>query len=123
VKAIPIGTRKNIIAAKERGEKVDDIIKWFNAGKRTIYNLLKIYKETGSYEPLPFTGRKSIIFTDEVNERIKLKVKENPGITQEEIIEELSLGVTQPGLSKQMKKIGLTFKKRLYTLQGNKEKM
>jgi len=123
LKAIPIETRKNIIEAKRRGEKIDDIIKWFNIGRRTIYNLLKTYKETGSCIPLPFKGRKSIIFTDEINERIKLKVKENPSITQEEIIEELSLGVTQPALCKHMKKLGLTLKKRLYTLQENKEKM
>jgi transposase len=123
LKAIPVETRKNIIEAKGRGEKIDDIIKWFNVGRRTIFNLFKTYKESGTYVPLPFTGRKSIIFTDEVNERIKLKVKENPSITQERIIEELSLGVTQPALCKHMKKLGLTLKKRHYTLQENKGKM
>ena len=76
MRAIPVETRENIIEAKRRGEKIEDIIKWFNIGRRTIYNLIKRYKERGTSAPLPFTGRKTIIFTEEVNEKIKLKVKE-----------------------------------------------
>ena len=111
MRAISVETRENIIGAKRRGEKIEDIIKWFNIGRRTIYNLIKRYKESGTCVPLPFTGRKTKIFTEEVKEKIRLKVKENPSITQEGIIEELSLGVTQAALSKQMKKMGITLKK------------
>jgi len=123
MRAISVETRENIIGAKRRGEKIEDIIKWFNIGRRTIYNLIKRYKESGTCVPLPFTGRKTKIFTEEVKEKIRLKVKENPSITQEGIIEELSLGVTQAALSKQMKKMGITLKKKQYTLQENREKM
>jgi len=121
---IPVSNRerKNIIDAKERGESIENIIKWFGICKTTIYNIYKQYKETGSYEPLPFPGKISTIFDKDINEKVLKKVKEKPDITQEELIEELGLNITQSGMSRHMKKLGLTLKKRLYMQPGYKEK-
>ena len=112
---VPVSNRerKNIIDAKERGESIENIIKWYGVCKTTIYNVYNQYKKTGSYEPLPFPGKISSIFDENVNEKILKKVKETPDITQEELIEELGLDVTQSGMSRHMKKLGLSLKKRL----------
>ena len=114
--------RKNIIEAKERNESISNIIKWFKISKDTIYRIWRKYKETGSYEAKPFPGKQST-FSEEINIKITKKIKEQPDITQEELIEAFSLNVTQAGLSKHLKKLGYTLKKRLSLLVENKEKM
>ena len=121
MKPISNSERKKIIEAKERGESIANIIKWFGVCRTSIFNICTQYKETGSYEPKPFPGKQST-FTDEINNQIKAMVADNPSITQEELIEEIGLEVTQSGMSRHMKKLGLTLKKRLSILQENKEK-
>jgi len=122
MKPISNDKRRNIIDAKERGELVENIIKWFGVGSATINRIWRKYKQTGSYEPIPYAGRKSG-FTKEIDDKIYKLVSKRPDITQEEIIDELSLYVTQSGMSRHMKKLGLTLKKRLLILQDKKEKM
>ena len=122
---VPVSNRerKNIIDAKERGESIENIIKWFGVCKTTIYNIYNQYKETGSYEPKPYPGKVSFIFDKKTDEKILKKIKEQPDITQEDLIEELHLDITQSGMSRHLKKLGLTLKKRLFMLQDYKEKM
>lgn len=114
--------RKNIIEAKQRGESLENIIKWFCVSKATINRIYKIYKDTGNYEPVAYTGRRSS-FTEEMNTKIRTIVKNTPDITLQEIIDKLKLKVTVSGLSRHMETIGLTFKKRRSMLRDSKEKM
>ena len=102
---IPISNseRKKIIEARERGESYENIVKWFKVSISTIFNILRKYKETGFYEAKEFPGKQSS-FTDEMNSKIIAKIKETPDITQQGLIDELKLSISQPGLSKHLKK-------------------
>lgn len=109
----PIGHEKRaaIIAAKQRGESEKDIIKWLNVSRSAITKIWNNYQKTNSYEPKPYAGRKSEI-DDETSEKIIREISTNPDITHRELIEKLSLPLTESGLSRWLKKINLTYKER-----------
>ena len=113
--------RKNIIEAKERGETTNDIIKWLDVSKSTINNIYKKYRDTGDYEPIAYTGRKPT-FTEEINNEIIKAVTNKPDITLEELIDKLDLEVGISGLSRHMKKINLTLKKR-HLIQSDRKSL
>jgi len=121
---VPIANdvRRNIIEAKKRNESNKNIIKWFNVSQSSVDKIWKRYRVTGSYEPQPYPGRVTEIFTDEINDKIISKIKETPDITQQDLIDELKLNISQPGLSKHLKKLGFTLKKRLSMQQEYKKK-
>ena len=122
MKPISNDKRADIIAAKQRNESVKNIMQWFNVCERTIGRIWNKYLKTGTYEAIPYTGRKSDI-TKEKEEEIYKKVKETPDITLEDLIEELDINLTVSGLSRHMAKMGLTLKKRLSMLMEKDEKM
>jgi len=122
MRALPNDIRKSIIEAKKRGEPIEDIIKWFNVSRSTIFGIVKRHRETGKYSPLPFPGKRST-FTAAMNDMIYAKVSANPSITQEELISLLNLKITQAGMSLHMKKLNLTLKKRRCIPMGGAGKM
>jgi len=106
--------RADIVEAKLRGESVEKIQAWFHVSKRTIGRIWVKFKRTGSYAPTPYAGRKSVI-TPETDEKIRARILENPDVTLEALIEELSLNLTISGLSRRLAKMGLSYKKRRST--------
>jgi transposase len=78
------------------------------------------FRETGAYLPIPYTGRKSTL-TAEQDRQIKTKIAETPDITLNELRAELSLDLSESGLSLHLKKIGLPFKKRRSTQMAKNE--
>ena len=119
MKPISNEVRKNIVEAKKRNEEMKNIVTWFDVSPTSVYAIWNQYKKTGSYEPKPFPGKQTS-FTKEINDKIFEKVQKRPDITQEELIDELGLNITQAGLSKHMKKLGLTLKKRRLIRADNK---
>ncbi|MDR0373442.1 MAG: IS630 transposase-related protein [Nitrososphaerota archaeon] len=103
--------RADIIAAKQRNEPTEQIKKWFNTSERTISRIWNKYQKTGTYNPIPYTGRKSKL-TKEQDQQIKNTITNTPDITLLELNDKLSLNLTEGGLSFHLKKMGLTFKKR-----------
>ena len=104
-------TRENIILAKQRKEKREAIAFWMNVSVSTVDKVWRRFKETGSYTPTPYTGRKSSIdaLTDE---KIRTTIEENPDITLDELIDELALPLTPSGLCRKLDRMGYSFKKR-----------
>jgi len=111
VKPISNEMRRNIIAAKQRNETVEQIKKWLNVSESTISRIWNKFKKTGTYEPIPYTGRRSDI-PPEKDDEIRAKIKERPDITANELIDELSLNLTTSGLYRRLAKMGLSYKKR-----------
>jgi transposase len=122
VRPISDDKRADIIAAKQRKEPVALIKKWFNISESTISRIWNKYQKTGKYTPTPYTGRKSGI-TKEKEEQIRDAIAKTPDITLNELREELSLDITEGGLSFHLKAMGLTFKKRRSILTGKNELM
>jgi len=114
--------RASIIAAKQRKETVEQIKKWLNVSESTISRIWNKFLKTGSYAPIPYTGRKSDI-SPEKDAEIRSKIMGNPDITADEIIADLSLNLTSSGLYRHLAKMGLTFKKRRSNLMDRNAKM
>jgi transposase len=102
--------RADIIKAKQRNESVETIKEWFNISESSISRIWNKFLKTGSYLPIPYVGRKSDI-TPAQDEQIRLKIKENCDIRLEDLISELSLELTISGLSRHLKKMGISLKK------------
>ena len=115
-------TRENIVQAKNRGEKRITIATWLNVSISTVDKVWRKYKETGSYLPEPYPGGKSKI-TPEQDEQIRKRIAEDTNITLLGLIDELSLNLTEGGLSKRLDRMGLSYKKRHSTLMAKNARM
>jgi transposase len=104
--------RKRIIETKENGDSIHKIAREKGVGVNTIACLLRLYRETGSYEPRPLNnGRKPRLDTETLR-KIEKRIKEQPDITLYELKEELALPVSLPALCKTINgKLGLRRKK------------
>jgi len=122
VRATDDKTRENIVLAMQRKEKRSTISMWLNVSISTIDKVWHKFKKTGAYLPIPYTGRKSTL-TKKQEEEIRAKIQQTPDITILELIAELSLDMTESGLSRHLKKMDLTFKKRRSMLMDKKEMM
>jgi transposase len=111
MKPISEEIRAGIIAAKERKEPAVSIRKWFGVSDRTISRIWNAYKKTGSYLPLPYTGRRSAI-PPQTDAAIRDAIKRTPDITLQGLIDGLSLDLTESGLWRRLSKMGLSYKKR-----------
>lgn len=122
MKPISQEDRERIIKHKYNGEKEVDIAKWLMIGVSSVYQILALHRKTGSIAPKAYKGNNRKI-TEEQDTQIRDKIKEIPDITLNELIEVLDLNVTESGLSKHLKKMGLTYKKRRFTQMHNNGKM
>ena len=104
--------RKRIIDAKLRGDTEDKISADKEVNKSTITKLWALYRETGSYEPRPNpNGRKPALSPFQL-EQITQKIKKQPDITLQELIDELGLPVCVSALCRTVNnKLELCFKK------------
>ena len=120
----PISNEKRalLIGAKKRGETEKDIAKWLEISERSVTTIWKRYRESGSFEPIPYPGRTPLL-TKEKWEETKIFVANNPDATLDEIIEELSLPIQKSRLSVLLIEAGLSFKKRHCTQKNNNGKM
>jgi len=120
VRATDNKTRENIVLAMQRKEKRSTTALWLNVSISTIDKVWKKFKATGNHHPIPYTGRKSDL-TPQQDTQIRTKIQQQPDITLLELIDELQLDLTQSGLSKHLKAMGLTFKKRRSMLMDKSE--
>ena len=104
--------RKRIIDAKLRGDTEDKIAREKEVNKSTITKLWALYRKTGSYEARPNpNGRKPALSPLQL-EQITIKINEQPDITLQELIDELSLPVCVSALCRTVNnKLGFRFKK------------
>jgi transposase len=104
--------REKIIKHKQNNENEADIARWLFISESSVTKLWAQYRKTGSYLPNYVNcGRPSALSETQIAQ-IKLEVKKNPDNTLLELIEKFSLKISESGLSRVFKKLGLTFKKR-----------
>ena len=118
MKPISNEKRELLIDAKKRGETEKSIAKWLKISESSVTAIWRLYRETGSFEPTPYPGRKPILPTEKFDD-VKVFVANNPDATLDEIIEELSLPIQKSRLSVLLIEAGLSFKKRLSTPKSN----
>ena len=107
----------------QAGESKQNIAKWLFVCVRTVTRVWNKYKTFGSYEAEPQnSGRKPLVSAETMN-RITAKIKQVPDMTLLELIDEFNLPISQSALCRRLKKIGLTYKKRLSTQTAGNGKM
>ena len=114
--------REQIISAKQRGEKTENIILWVKVSKSTIDKVWRRYRETGSGAAKPYKGSTSRI-TAEIEHQIRSEIDKNNDITLEELIECLELPIKKSQLSRLLISWGISYKKRHCTQKINNGKM
>ena len=120
-RAITIEEREKIIKHKLNNENEGDIARWLFVSQSTVTKLWAKYKKTGTLQTnYPNCGRKPKINETQIAQ-IKAEIEKNPSTTLLEHIEKFNLPITESGLSRLFKKLGLTFKKRSSMLMAKNE--
>ena len=115
--------RKRIIDAKKRGDTHNKISEDLQISVSAVTRILALYRETNSYEPRPLNnGRKSCLSEEQMQQVLK-KIEEQPDITLQELIDEFDLPITPGGLSKKLKKLNLTYKKKRHSRKNKTDLM
>ncbi len=109
--------RQKAIAAVKRGERKKTVSQLFNISRNSLDQWLKREEQTGSYQAM--TGyqrgnRHKITDWD----RFRVFVQQHGGKTQSQMAKLWGDNVTQQDISRALKKLGLSRKKRL-TATGN----
>ena len=114
--------RELIIRHKQGKKKEADIAEWLDVSVRSVRRIWKLYRTIGDISSnTGNAGRKSKL-SSESTLKIIAKIEEQPDITLLELIDEFSLDISESGLSRILKKLDFTFKKRLF-IQKNKNEM
>jgi transposase len=101
-----------IIKHKNNGETEENIAKWLFISKSSVTKIWGKFQNTGNIFPEPRQGRKPKVTEEEMDKAIA-KQKEKPDITINDLIAECELDITESGMSKKLKKRGITFKKNV----------
>ncbi|MDR0797750.1 MAG: hypothetical protein LBE70_03410 [Nitrososphaerota archaeon] len=113
-KPITVDEREKIIKHKWNSEKEVDIARWLFVSESSVTKLGVLYRKTGSWMPkYENCGRKPAL-NDTQTAQIKTEIEKNPDTTILELIEKYNLPISESGLSRVFKKLGLTFKKRRF---------
>jgi len=120
VKPISNDKRAAIVKHMQDGKNTKDIAKWLLISIRTVERIWRKYKKQGHYQPEPQNcGRKPLVNKTTMDKVVE-KIRKQPDITLQELIDEYKLPISQSALCRRLRKLGLTFKKRR-SIQTNKK--
>ena len=115
--------RETIIYHKNNNELNENIAKWLRISICTVSRIWSEYQKTGSYLPKPQNSGRKPLVSSEVMDEVVQEIKKTPDITLLEMIDKFELPISESALSKRLKKIGFTYKKRHYIHLHNSEKI
>jgi len=115
--------RNTIIFHKMNGETNTNIAHWLRINEKTVRRISKLYQEQNSVDPMPHNKGRKPAFGQDVMDKIIAKIKEQPDITLEELVEEFNLNISISALCRKLQKLNLNFKKRHYFRKNSNEKM
>ena len=76
------------------GRKNLEIIKLLKVAKSTVYNVVKIFKELGTSEDRPRSGRPRTTRTKKVIEAVQERVRRNPKRSARQMAKDINVSVT-----------------------------
>ena len=115
--------RSAIIFHKMNGKTNADIAYWLRINEKTVRRILKLYQEQNSVEPKPHNKGRKPAFGKDIIDKIIARIRVQPDITLEELVEEFNLNISISALCRKLQKLDLNFKKRHYSQKNNNEKM
>ena len=87
-------TRDQIVALKNAGLSNKQITKQLQVCRKTVYNVMKWYKETGKTSSKPIPGRKRSVRTKRNIEVIKKRISRNPRRSMRKTAKDLQIAQT-----------------------------
>ena len=120
---LSLEARNAIIFHKMNGETNAKIAHWLRINEKTVRRILKLYQEQNSVEPKPHNRGRKPVFGQAVMDKIIARIKEQPDVTLEELVEEFNLNISISALCRKLQKLDLNFKKRHYSRKNSNEKM
>lgn len=115
--------REDIIFHKKAGKENKVIAEFMRVCVRTVERVWKLFNDTNSIEPKPQNSGRKPMVTQEIMNKVINKIKEQPDITLQELIDLYALGISQSALCRRLIKEGLTLKKRRSILKNRTEKI
>jgi transposase len=112
-------TREKIIYHKTAGAKNAEISKWLRVSTDSVKRIWKRYKDKNTITPKEYKRGRKPAFCDKKMNQIKAKIKEQPDITLEELVEQFNLQISISALCRKLIKLDLTFKKRRCLAKNN----
>jgi len=104
--------RSRVIMKHEEGKRVSEIASELNVKSAFIYDMLRLFRETGSVEPKPATGGRKAAINEDVLLQLATLIQETPDMTLQEIKDELGLSVSISVICDTInKKLNLRYKK------------
>jgi transposase len=120
---LPNKTREAIVAHKINGKKEAEIAKWLCISKSSVTKTWALFKQRNSVDPKPHNKGRKPAFGQDVMDKIIAKIKEQPDVTLEELVEGFNLNISISALCRKLQKLNLNFKKRHYSPKNSSEKM
>lgn len=122
-KSLSQDIRELIIYHNKNGAKNTEIVKWLRVSKASVERILRLYREEKTTETKYHNSGRRAAFCDKKLEKIKVKIREQPDITLEEIIEQFHINISVSALSRKLIKQDLSFKKRRCFVKSNSAPM
>lgn len=95
------GDRAAVVALHQRGMVPSAIHKSTNIPLRTVYNIIKRFRETGGTRDRPRSGRPRSVRTRKLKEAIRQRIKRKPGSSARKIAK--TMGVNRESVRKVLK--------------------
>jgi transposase len=116
MRAHSLDLRTRIVTAYERKEgSMRELAKRFSVSKSSVYELLQLYRTTGSVEPIPYQAGAKAKFDDtELVELAKLVAAKNDATLSElceQMYERTGIRVSEPTMCRTLQRQGMTRKK------------
>lgn len=115
--------RETIVFHKQNGETNINIARWVRVSVCSVARIWRLYLDTGSYEPRPQNSGRKPKVTESQMEMVAEKIAEQPDITLGELIDRLSLGISESALCRRVAAMGLSYKKKLSTQKRKNDQM
>ena len=104
--------RTRVVKKHLEGKKAKEIAKELDVKHTFVYDMLSLYKSTGSVEPKPASGGRQPYLDDEKQQQIAALIRDTPDLTLQEIKDKLSLDISISVLCDTInKKMNLYYKK------------
>jgi transposase len=107
--------RKLISSGQKKGMTLDAIARFYNVSRRTVQRLLRQERIEGNMEPQTHKCGRKTVLDEKLSKKLRDLIIQKPDISLNEIKHELNLPYSLAWIHGAIKKLGFTYKKRLFT--------
>jgi transposase len=111
--------RELIVYHKEKGATNAETAELLQVNAKSVKRIWKRYREENTIVPKPQNSGRKAAFCEAKLNKIAEKIREQPDVTLEELVEVFSLNISISALSRKLIQRNLSFKKRRYFVKNS----